>query len=303
MPETTSAVHHSAARRRTAAAPAPAPYTASIPAPSAPLETSAPPESPANPETSAPAAVRTGTAPGPERTGPVSVLLVDDRVENLLALEAVLAPLGYDLVRATSGEQALKALLVEEFALILLDVQMPRMDGFETAAHIKRRARTRHVPIIFLTAASHGPHHAFRGYAAGASDYMVKPFDPWALRAKVNVFVDLYRVNRRLHDQNALLQAEGSLKAEDLCRSSGERPAAMPEAASPVLAELDARLQTVEDSARDLFAQLPSPRAPVGETATAVALAEQLTRLRQHLDLLLDGNALPGERCPGGPNT
>ncbi|GCD32492.1 response regulator [Streptomyces chrestomyceticus JCM 4735] len=290
MPEITSAVHHSAVQRRTADAPAPAPHALSIPVPS-----------PA-PEPSAPAAIRPGAAPGPERGGPVTVLLVDDRVENLLALEAVLAPLGYDLVRATSGEQALKALLVREFALILLDVQMPHMDGFETAAHIKRRARTRHVPIIFLTAASHGPHHAFRGYAAGASDYMVKPFDPWALRAKVNVFVDLYRVNRRLHDQRALLQAEGllktgELKAGDLSRSGGQT------AASPVLAELDARLQTVEDSARDLFAQLPSPRAPAGAQATAAALAEQLMRLRQHIDLLLDGHALPGERCPGGPRT
>ncbi|MFF3276713.1 two-component system response regulator [Streptomyces chrestomyceticus] len=295
MPEITSAVHHSAVQRHTADAPAPAPHTVSIPGPSP------------SPKPSAPAAIRTGAAPGPERGGPVTVLLVDDRVENLLALEAVLAPLGYDLVRATSGEQALKALLVREFALILLDVQMPHMDGFETAAHIKRRARTRHVPIIFLTAASHGPHHAFRGYAAGASDYMVKPFDPWALRAKVNVFVDLYRVNRRLHDQRALLQAEGllktaELKTGDLSRSGGQT-AAVPEAVSPVLAELDARLQTVEDSARDLFAQLPSPRAPAGAQATAAALAEQLMRLRQHIDLLLDGHALPGERCPGGPRT
>ncbi|MFB1047239.1 response regulator [Streptomyces chrestomyceticus] len=295
MPEITSAVHHSATQRRTADAPAPAPHAVSIPVPAP------------SPEPSAPAAIRTGAAQGPERGGPVTVLLVDDRVENLLALEAVLAPLGYDLVRATSGEQALKALLVREFALILLDVQMPHMDGFETAAHIKRRARTRHVPIIFLTAASHGPHHTFRGYAAGASDYMVKPFDPWALRAKVNVFVDLYRVNRRLHDQRALLQAEGllktgELKTGDLSRSCGQTAAA-PETASPVLAELDARLQTVEDSARDLFAQLPSPRAPAGAQATAAALAEQLMRLRQHIDLLLDGQALPGERCPGGPRT
>ncbi|MFI2241518.1 two-component system response regulator [Streptomyces chrestomyceticus] len=295
MPEITSAVHHGTAQRRTAAVPAPAPHAVSLPVPAP------------SPETSVPAAIRAGAAPGPERGGPVTVLLVDDRVENLLALEAVLAPLGYDLVRATSGEQALKALLVREFALILLDVQMPHMDGFETAAHIKRRARTRHVPIIFLTAASHGPHHAFRGYAAGASDYMAKPFDPWALRAKVNVFVDLYRVNRRLHDQRALLQAEGllktgELKTEGLSRSGGQT-AAVPEAVSPVLAELDARLQTVEDSARDLFAQLPSPRAPAGAQATAAALAEQLMRLRQHIDLLLDGHALPGERCPGGPRT
>lgn len=94
------------------------------------------------------------------------ILLVDDRPENLLALEAILSALDQTLVRASSGEEALKALLTDDFAVILLDVQMPGMDGFETAAHIKRRERTRDIPIIFLTAINHGPHHTFRGYAA-----------------------------------------------------------------------------------------------------------------------------------------
>jgi CheY-like chemotaxis protein len=105
------------------------------------------------------------------------ILLVDDRPENLLALEAILSALDQTLVRASSGEEALKALLTDDFAVILLDVQMPGMDGFETAAHIKRRERTRDIPIIFLTAINHGPHHTFRGYAAGAVDYISKPFD------------------------------------------------------------------------------------------------------------------------------
>ena len=100
------------------------------------------------------------------------ILLVDDRAENLIALEAILASLGQELVRAPSGEAALAALLADEFAVILLDVVMPGMDGFETAAHIKRRARTRDVPIIFLTAAGDDPELAFRGYAAGAVDYI-----------------------------------------------------------------------------------------------------------------------------------
>lgn len=91
------------------------------------------------------------------------ILLVDDRPENLLALEAILSALDQTLVRASSGEEALKALLTDDFAVILLDVQMPGMDGFETAAHIKRRERTRDIPIIFLTAINHGPHHTFRG--------------------------------------------------------------------------------------------------------------------------------------------
>ena len=89
--------------------------------------------------------------------------------------------------------------------MILLDVQMPGMDGFETAAHIKRRERTRDIPIIFLTAINREPQHAFRGYAAGAVDYLAKPFDPWILRAKVAVFVELHRKNRQLRRQAALL--------------------------------------------------------------------------------------------------
>jgi CheY-like chemotaxis protein len=125
------------------------------------------------------------------------ILLVDDRAENLIALEAILSSLGQELVRATSGEAALAALLADEFAVILLDVVMPGMDGFETAAHIKQRTRTQDVPIIFLTAAGDDPELAFRGYAAGAVDYIGKPFNPWALRSKVAVFVDLHLLKVR----------------------------------------------------------------------------------------------------------
>ena len=129
------------------------------------------------------------------------VLLVDDRPENLLALEAILQGLDQELVTANSGEEALKRLLTDDFAVILLDVQMPGMDGFETAEHIKRRERTRHVPIVFLTAIDREPHHAFRGYSVGAVDYLAKPFDPWVLRAKVSVFLDLWEKSRQLQDQ------------------------------------------------------------------------------------------------------
>jgi CheY-like chemotaxis protein len=129
------------------------------------------------------------------------VLLVDDRPENLLALEAILQGLDQELVTADSGEEALKHLLTDDFAVILLDVQMPGMDGFETAEHIKRRERTRHVPIVFLTAIDREPHHAFRGYSVGAVDYLAKPFDPWVLRAKVSVFLDLWEKNRQLQEQ------------------------------------------------------------------------------------------------------
>jgi CheY-like chemotaxis protein len=119
------------------------------------------------------------------------VLLVDDMEDNLVALEAILRPLHLDLVRARSGEEAMKALLRADFALILMDVVMPGMDGFETAAHIRRLDQTRDVPIIFLTAFDRTPEYALRGCSVGAADYLTKPFDPWVLRAKVEVFVDL----------------------------------------------------------------------------------------------------------------
>jgi CheY-like chemotaxis protein len=142
--------------------------------------------------------------------------MVDDRPENLLALEAILQGLGHDLIKARSGEEALKYLLTEDVALMLLDVQMPGMDGFETAAHVKKREKTRDIPILFLTAIDGGAHQAFRGYAAGAVDYLSKPFDPWVLKAKVGVFVELYERRRDL-----AAQAEGlrrQLEAYDALR-------------------------------------------------------------------------------------
>jgi PAS domain S-box-containing protein len=129
-----------------------------------------------------------------------AVLLVDDQPENLLALEAVLKPLGLNTVRAASGDEALRRLLDEDFAAILLDVQMPEMDGFETAQYIKQRERTQHIPIIFLTAIDKERQQVFRGYSVGAVDYLFKPFDPDVLRSKVQIFVDLYEKNAALKE-------------------------------------------------------------------------------------------------------
>jgi CheY-like chemotaxis protein len=142
--------------------------------------------------------------------------MVDDRPENLLALEAILQGLGHDLIKARSGEEALKYLLTEDVALMLLDVQMPGMDGFETAAHVKKREKTRDIPILFLTAIDGGAHQAFRGYAAGAVDYLSKPFDPWVLKAKVGVFVELYERRRDLAAQAEELRRR--LEAYDALR-------------------------------------------------------------------------------------
>ncbi|MFF3907015.1 two-component system response regulator [Streptomyces sp. NPDC001848] len=145
------------------------------------------------------------------------ILLVDDMEDNLTALEAVLRSLNEPLVRARSGEEAMKALLERRFAVVLLDIRMPGMDGFETAAHIKRLDRTKDVPIVFLTGSDAEAGYAFRGYATGAADYLTKPFDPWVLRAKVTVFLDLYRRNRRLERlQEGLAELEERLSADDL---------------------------------------------------------------------------------------
>jgi PAS domain S-box-containing protein len=136
-----------------------------------------------------------------------AVLLVDDHDENLVALEAVLEPLGCRLVKARSGEQALKALLSDDFAVILLDVQMPGLDGFETAELVRGRERTRAIPIIFVTAISKEPHHVFRGYGTGAVDYIFKPYDPIVLRSKVEVFVELYERGRALSEREQVIRA------------------------------------------------------------------------------------------------
>ena len=159
-----------------------------------------------------------------------SILLVDDHEENLTALAAVLEPLGHHLVFARSGDEALRELLRHDFACILLDVQMPELDGFETAALIKQRARTSHVPIVFLTAISKEEQHVFRGYSAGAVDYLFKPFDPEMLRAKVVVFVELWEKTEQLRRQGELLRerelAELRRESEDRYRQLAD---AMPQ--------------------------------------------------------------------------
>jgi signal transduction histidine kinase len=127
-----------------------------------------------------------------------SILLVDDRPENLLALEETLAPLGHRLTSATNGDQALRLLLNGDFAVILLDVQMPGIDGFELADLIRARERSRRTPIIFLTAGSSHHQQIVRGYEAGGVDYLLKPYDPDVLRAKASVFVELARARSEL---------------------------------------------------------------------------------------------------------
>ncbi len=135
-----------------------------------------------------------------------SILIVDDHPANLLALEALLAPLGPRLVKAHSGDEALKQILQRDFALILLDVQMSGMNGFETAALVKQHPRSRHIPIIFITALSRDAEHVFRGYSQGAVDYLMKPIEPEILRSKVSVFIDLYLKGETIKLQERMLR-------------------------------------------------------------------------------------------------
>jgi signal transduction histidine kinase len=135
----------------------------------------------------------------------VKLLLVDDRQENLLALQAILEPLGQSLVLARSGEEALKCVLKHDFACILLDVQMPEMNGFDTAQIIKSREKSRYVPIIFLSAINKEDSYVFKGYSMGAVDYVFKPFNPDVLRSKVAVFVDLYLKQQQIMEQAEML--------------------------------------------------------------------------------------------------
>jgi CheY-like chemotaxis protein len=242
------------------------------------------------------------------------ILLVDDRHENLVALEAILSSLNQTLVTVRSGEEALKALLVDEFAVILLDVVMPGMDGFETASHIKRRPKTRDVPIIFLTAASAEPDHAFRGYAAGAVDYISKPFDPWVLRAKVAVFVELYAKNRQLQEQAELLRSQlgagpalerGAVRkalpapgrdgGADAAGEAAQAPAEDAAQAAapamdtqPLLLELSSRLAAVEDLVGVLSTQ-PAVNADDVLADCAAQLEHRVGRLRDALDALRVG--------------
>jgi len=205
------------------------------------------------------------------------ILLVDDHDENLLALQAVLSTLDQSLVTASSGEEALRALLKEDFALILLDAQMPGMDGFETAAQIKSRPRTRNIPIIFLTAVDADHRNAYRGYAAGGADYISKPFDPWVLRAKVQVFVDLWKASQRLDTQAVFLRGQVG---------SAQDPV-------DVLGELDRRLADLEDAVNELVE--PPEDSPGDASAARVERVSRRTRsLRQAFDALQTGEGVSG---------
>src|ERR1044071_6378897 len=181
----------------------------------------------------------------PQENGPqeqVRILLVDDSAENLISLSATLESLGQELVMAQSGMEALRHLLDDDFAAIILDVKMPEMDGFQTAELIRSRKRSRHTPIIFLTGYKN-EEHLFRGYDLGAVDFLFKPIVPEVLRSKVAVFAEFYRNTRLLQRQTEVLG-----KAEQKFRSLLE---AAPEAM--VISSEDFRIGLVNSKVEDLF--------------------------------------------------
>src|SRR2546430_467426 len=174
--------------------------------------------------------------------GRVSILLVDDRPEKLLALEAVLSDLDIHMVKANSGKEALRCLLNQEFAVILLDVNMPGMDGFETASLIRQRKATADVPIIFITAFS-DELHVSRGYQLGAVDYILAPIMPDVLRTKISVFVDLYRKSEQVKRQSEWLRRRAA-QLYKLTGASLRINSAL---------SLDRTLEIVTDSAREVI--------------------------------------------------
>jgi signal transduction histidine kinase/DNA-binding response OmpR family regulator len=198
-----------------------------------------------------------------------SILIVDDVPANLMAMEAVLQPLGQRVVCARSGQEALRALLDEEFAVILLDVTMPGMDGFETAELIRDRNKTRGVPIIFLTAMHGNEQFISRAYERGAVDYLIKPFDPDILRAKVAVFVELFLMRERVKDLAALEASQRESEAArtrlfdmlmqlPMAMAATSGPEHVIELANPWFSRLSGRRQLTGRPIRDVFDTLIS---------------------------------------------
>ncbi|MFG1702326.1 two-component system response regulator [Nonomuraea sp. M3C6] len=201
----------------------------------------------------------------------VKILLVDDNEESLVALEAVLRPLQQPLFKARSGPEAMKLMLRHDFAVVLLDVLMPGMDGFETATHIKRLDQTRDVPIIFLTGTEPNSRAAFRGYAVGAVDYLTKPFDPWVLRSKVAVFMELFRKNAVLVEQAALLT---QLVHDDEALSDFARRLGSVEARLAGLAAATSGDEGLRDAVKDLADRVAAMQAAFEVASSTAPLRE-----------------------------
>jgi hypothetical protein len=227
------------------------------------------------------------STPASERpSDPVNILLVDDQPANLLALEAMLQGLGQNLIKAESGREALKWLLTHEFAVILLDVKMPGMDGFETAAMIRERDKSRDTPIIFLTAGDKGHTDAVRGYAVGAVDYLVKPVVPEFVRSKVAVFVELAKRAEQLRGQAELL------------RQSEHEARGLAEARAELVADLEHKNRELESFSYAVSHDLRAPLRRIESFSQAV-IESQAERLdqngRRYLERVVEASRQMGQ--------
>jgi two-component sensor histidine kinase len=227
--------------------------------------------------------------PAASRPDPINILIVDDEPKNLTVLEAILGGPDYRLVGAESGEQALLALISEEFALAILDIRMPRMTGFELARLVREQKKTANLPLIFLTAYYNDDQHILEGYSAGAVDYLLKPVNPTVLRAKVAVFAEFHRKRRSLEEANRALQAEvmsrrrteGRLR--ELTDSLEQRVLDRTEHIAQLLKEMDHRskniLNVVQAIARQIAIASPDEFVP--------RFSERIQTLATNHDLLV----------------
>jgi signal transduction histidine kinase len=215
-----------------------------------------------------------------ERHKIARILVVDDAPANLVALQAVLEPLKQEVLCVSSGEEALKHLLTEDFALIVMDVQMPGLDGLETARLVRARERTRHIPIIFVTALSREAAYVMEGYASGGVDYLLKPIDPLILRSKVSVFVELYLRGESLKEQ-ALQLADQQAVREEMERAAALEQQLVGIVGHDIRSPLSAILATAQH-------QLQAKSNPESQKSAFVRIAHGAERISKIVNLLLD---------------
>jgi len=229
----------------------------------------------------------------------IPILLVDDRPENLTALEALLEDLGLDIFKATSGNEALSLSLKHDFSIVLLDVRMPDMDGFETAELMRANPKTSRLPIIFVTAAMKESEHQFKGYEAGAFDYLLKPIEPTILRSKIMVFCELYQQRRKIEMHEQQLETVVRERTAELNDSNDQLQLELEERkwAEEALRQSEEKYRSLYEECFDcLFITSPAGKI-LDMNKTGVMMFGYNTKEEiLHLDLERDVYVLPEDR-------